>query len=345
MPEFEQVWHVITGGIDIEGVLSLVDFGRRLEYFWSRLKDSLSRLLPPAIMADIDKQTPYDATLIEWKDLDPWMRDNEYLQTGYRKVSYSYRRSLSTIRTIHNETVNIWSHLLGALAFVYSLHHLYASLHTILPFATWADLIAISVYYFGVINCFLLSATYHLFSNHSSAVHSFGNQLDHLGIVLVIYGSTVPALYFEFYCRPIHRNTYGTALTLCAVLSGIFTLRPEFRTPAARRLRFLVYVCFALAAFVPIIHGLRLWSYTELNQRMGLRNIIIMTLCQFSGGVIYATRIPERWYPRSFDIWGASHQLMHILVLCGAFSLESGWISALYWWHKEGMGKMECTLA
>lgn len=295
-------------------------------------------------MEGSEKRDYYDGTLVEWKDLDPWMRDNEYLQTGYRKASYSYRLSLSSIKSIHNETVNIWSHLLGALAFVYSLLHLHASLQTILPLSTWTDLAAISIYYLGVINCFLLSATYHLFSNHSHAVHTIGNQLDHLGIVLVIYGSTFPALYFEFYCQPTLRNTYGLALTLCAILSGIFTLRPEFRTPHARRLRFLVYISLALAAFLPILHGLRLWSYAELDRRMGLRNIVVMALCQFSGGVIYATRVPERWYPRTFDIWGASHQLMHILILCGAFSLEAGWIGALRWWHEEGAGRAECAV-
>jgi adiponectin receptor len=294
-------------------------------------------------MEDNEKGHSYDRILLEWAELHPWMRDNEYLQTNYRRASNSYRLSLLSITRLHNETVNIWSHILGALAFIYSLYHLHTSLQTILLLSTWADLAAISIYYLSVINCFLLSATYHLLSNHSNAVHTLGNKLDHLGIVLVIYGSTFPALYFEFYCQPTHRNTYGAALTVCALLSCIFTLRPEFRTSHARRLRVLVYVSFALACFLPVIHGLHIWSYAELDQRMGLRNIVIMALCQFSGGVIYATRIPERWSPRTFDIWGASHQIMHILVLCGAFSLEAGWIGALHWWHREGAGRAECA--
>lgn len=296
------------------------------------------------MQADNKGEASYDTALVEWKDLEPWMRDNEYLQTGYRKASHSYHHSLTSLTSLHNETVNIWSHLLGALAFLYILHDLHANLEAILPLTTWPDLLALTVFHLSVSTCFLLSTIYHLLSNHSHPIHTLHAHLDHLGIVLVIYGSTIPALHFEFHCHPTHRNTYIAALTLCAFASAIFTLRPEFRTPHARRLRFLVYATFALAAFLPVAHGLKLWGLAELDRRMGLRYIGVMAACQGAGGVVYAARVPERWWPRRFDLCGASHQLMHVLVLAGAFSLQVGWMGALRWWREEGMGRAECAV-
>ena len=31
-----------------------------------------------------------------------------------------------------------------------------------------------------------------------------------------------------------------------------------------------------------------------------------------SGAIIYANRVPERWFPGKFDLWLHSHQLFHV---------------------------------
>ena len=55
-----------------------------------------------------------DALTVHWKDIPVWMRDNHYIQTGYRPQSNSYKKSAYSITYLHNESVNIWTHLLGA---------------------------------------------------------------------------------------------------------------------------------------------------------------------------------------------------------------------------------------
>ena len=55
--------------------------------------------------------------LLRWNDLPSWRQDNEYLLSGYRPSSGSFRKSLNSLQHIHNETVNIYSHLLGAALF------------------------------------------------------------------------------------------------------------------------------------------------------------------------------------------------------------------------------------
>lgn len=53
--------------------------------------------------------------LLHWDDLPAWRRDNAYILGGYRPTSHSYMASLGSVLGIHNESVNIWTHLAGAL--------------------------------------------------------------------------------------------------------------------------------------------------------------------------------------------------------------------------------------
>lgn len=42
----------------------------------------------------------------------PWMRSDQYIQTGYRRCLGNANRCLASLLYIHNELVNVWSHLL-----------------------------------------------------------------------------------------------------------------------------------------------------------------------------------------------------------------------------------------
>lgn len=45
----------------------------------------------------------------------------------------------------------------------------------------------------------LKQSSFHFFANHSKEVAAFGIQLDYLGIVLLMWGSTIPTVYYGFY--------------------------------------------------------------------------------------------------------------------------------------------------
>jgi hypothetical protein len=45
---------------------------------------------------------------------------SRFIVTGYR-VGYSFSRCLRSIFELHNETVNIWTHLIGFMIFLYCL--------------------------------------------------------------------------------------------------------------------------------------------------------------------------------------------------------------------------------
>jgi hypothetical protein len=48
--------------------------------------------------------------------------------------------------------------------------------------------------------------------------------------------------------------------------------------------------------------------------------------------MLYAARVPERWYPRCSNIVGSSHQLMHMSAICGAMCYAVGILTANEYW-------------
>jgi hypothetical protein len=57
--------------------------------------------------------------------------DNEYIKMGYRINFNTKKKILKSLFLLHNETVNVWSHLLGVIAFIgffiWTIVGLYAS--------------------------------------------------------------------------------------------------------------------------------------------------------------------------------------------------------------------------
>ena len=68
--------------------------------------------------------------------------------------------------------------------------------------ATKEDMMVFSCFFLGAVSCLGMSATYHTLLNHSDAVARFGQRLDHIGIVVLIWGSFVPSIYYGFSAEP-----------------------------------------------------------------------------------------------------------------------------------------------
>jgi adiponectin receptor len=56
--------------------------------------------------------------------------------------------------------------------------------------------------------------------NHSKRVAVYGNQLDYIGIVVLMWGSTIPSIYYGFYCDPNLQTLYWFVVSDSLVLSA-----------------------------------------------------------------------------------------------------------------------------
>ena len=132
------------------------------------------------LVTKVEKKVSNALTVL-WSDLPSWQQDNHYIHSGYRPASNSFYRSFSSLSYIHNETVNIYTHLLGAAAALVCSVYLHALIKPRYDRATTEDFVVFGCFFGGAIACLGMSATYHTISNHSPKVNKIGNQLDYVG--------------------------------------------------------------------------------------------------------------------------------------------------------------------
>lgn len=116
-----------------------------------------------------------------WNDLPAWLQDNQHIHSGYRPASNSYRKSLTSLTHLHNESVNIYTHLVGAVLALLAAVYAYAALRPRYEQATRQDAWVFACFFGGAVACLGMSAAYHTVSNHSERVARMGNRLDYLG--------------------------------------------------------------------------------------------------------------------------------------------------------------------
>ncbi|KAK0386998.1 hypothetical protein NLU13_5312 [Sarocladium strictum] len=285
------------------------------------------------VVQQVEHKVEQALSLLGWDDLPPWRRDNAYILSGYRADRNSYANSVKSIFRIHNETVNIWSHLLGALISVAGAVYLYCVIKPRYDSATEQDVAVFACFFAGAVICLGMSATYHALLDHSEEVAKWGNKLDYTGIVALIVGSYAPALYYGFYCQPRLMTIYMFLISFlgtgCAMVSWV----ERFRTPELRPYRAAMFIALGCSGFVPVLHGLRLYGWQGLEDRMSLSWVIANGSSNIFGAVLYALRFPERMSPGTFDIWGSSHQIFHCFVVIAFAQLLWGMAKAFDYHH------------
>ncbi|PQE12367.1 hemolysin-III channel Izh2 protein [Rutstroemia sp. NJR-2017a BVV2] len=246
--------------------------------------------------------------------------------------------SFSSVLAVHSRVantslVNIYSHLLGALLFALLPIYIYCVAVPRMGDAKLADLVVFGIFFFGVACCFSLSSLFHTLSNHSEKVAKIWLEFDFMGIVVLMWGSMVPTVYHGFVCDPLLQKVYWSMITLFAFSCILITLIPAFRTPTFRVYRTLMYAGLGLSALVFIIHSIAIYGWNLQYHRLSLEWIAAMAGLNFVGALAYSLRIPEKWYPGKFDIYGNSHQILHTMVVLAALAHFAGLVDSFDYLH------------
>jgi adiponectin receptor len=113
------------------------------------------------------------------------------------------------------------------------------------------------------------------------------------------------------------------------------TLNPEYATVAYRKLRTGVFILLGGMGIVPSIHHVLRYGVRMSLDSFAIPYVLSMGALYLIGAFIYAFRIPECWFPGSFDIVGHSHQIWHLFVLAAAFVHFRGVVKIFFWWHEH----------
>lgn len=253
-------------------------------------------------------------SVCHFNHLPKWLQDNEYLITGHRPPLRSFRACFDSIFLLHTETINIWTHLIGCFVFfilgVYSLYQF--AQHS------WLDMLVLGAFFFCAVLCLGFSSAYHLFSCHSPQVGRLFSKLDYCGIALLITGSFIPWLYYGFYCDTKLKLLYISIAVLLCACTIVVSLSEKFSEPHFRPFRAGVFGLFGMSGIFPGLHWLASNWLSTAALRTSLFCLGLMAVLYILGALLYAARIPERFFPGKCDIWFHSHQIFHILVLAAA---------------------------
>lgn len=258
--------------------------------------------------------------VIASKDQIPgWLRDNDYIVNGHPMPTYSYRRSFRLWRCLHMETMNIWTHFLGSAGFVAAGLALYshATSNPHLTLST-GDKFAFGVSIIAAAVCFGLSATFHTLRSHTYKIHHLWGKMDILGICFYALGGGTSATYYTWMCNDKLQRIYW-GLAACSAGAAAVTL---FDTGGGgtkmRTLRGSVFSLLAVSAMLPIFHRGGILGWDEACTQLGVQWYLAEAVSLLLGVGSFVGRVPERFSPGSFDIWGHSHQLFHICAVAGA---------------------------
>lgn len=289
-----------------------------------------------------DEPTLVESLLCHWDHLPEWQRDNHYIYTGYVRETNSFRKTLHSLTYLHNETVNIYSHLIPSAAV---LTYLVATILTaglalvetipyvsVFPDTDWSDYVAASIFGAGVATCLGLSAAFHTLKSHSHTIATFGNKLDYLGIVVLIVTSMVSLTHYAFNDRHGLRALFWTITGVLGAACATVSLSSKFRTPDWRPVRAAMFVAFGLSGALPVLWCLYTDGTDETWNRFGLGWLLAEAALYIGGAGIYAARIPERFTPGKYDYFGHSHQIFHVMVvlaaICHGICLHQSYVHA-----------------
>ncbi|GFS11033.1 adiponectin receptor protein, partial [Elysia marginata] len=166
--------------------------------------------------------------------LPDWLKDNDFLLRGHRVPTNSFLACFKSIFRIHTETGNIWTHLLGMIAFLGIASYFLTRPSIEIQ---WQEKAVFSAFFMGAILCMTFSWVFHTVYCHSERVGRFFNKLDYCGIALLTIGSFVPWLYYSFYCRLEPKVTYLALIIFLGTICIVVSMWDKFAQPQYRPLR------------------------------------------------------------------------------------------------------------
>ncbi|RFU80616.1 mpr-type gpcr [Trichoderma arundinaceum] len=273
--------------------------------------DSLS----PRLLGSTLRANKARTVLLSFDELPKWHQDNEFILHGYRPISGSAQVSFRSWSYIHNESVNIFSHLIPAIAFLLGEWYIQEYLTSRYSTVTNTDFFIFTFFLLTAIICLGLSTTYHTLLNHSAEVEQLWLRFDLVGIVILTLGDFVSGIYMVFWCEPLQRKIYWSMIGILGSLTIFIMLNPKFQGKKFRAFRAFAFVGTGLSGFAPLIHGVKMFGFSQMMKQSGMPYYLIEGGFLLLGALIYVTKFPESRYPGKFDIYGSSHQLFHILVV------------------------------
>ena len=264
---------------------------------------------------------------VHFFDISPHLR-RPHITGGYR-TNHSICDCLQSLFQLHNETFNVWSHLIGCVIFL-ALLQVVAS--TSCDAENCPERWPLYVFVLTALWCLSASAAYHLIGTANDKWTYLTEKSDYVGIVALIVGSCAPVVWLGFGpAYAVTRISYLLAITAIGVGVIFCSLSPWFNQRPL--LPVFMFIALALCGVVALVHAMFAHDFSPRTVSL-LTGVLQMGAFYLTGVALYVSHFPEALMPRQFssitDIWGSSHQLWHVCVLAAAMH---HFYTVLNLWH------------
>ncbi|CAG0917748.1 unnamed protein product, partial [Notodromas monacha] len=253
------------------------------------------------------------------------LRFNPFVLTGYRGALDAWS-SVASLLYLHNETINILTHLSPLLYVMIRGKSLVPWDNVDVPLLPVFALVASGSSWVG-------SSLYHLFMNYNHDPRWYKRLLtfDMIGIWVTQSFGALTTVTAACYCLSALWRFVCVATYALLSLWGLSKVLVA-RDAVERRLSFLFMFLFRMGLLM-----LRL-SPVGGGSPDALPGIILQDAVPCIGAVISATHVPERWFPGRLDYACNSHNIMHVLVVAGLFFMVSATGADLLWMSTNDPG-------
>lgn len=248
-------------------------------------------------------------------EIPDFLRFNQYIHGGYR-LYFTKLQCLKSIVIISNETVNIWSHLIGTIIFLYFTYQSNTFL-THFEKSAIQDHIIVTIFCLAFLSCLLFSSLFHIFNCYSKDSYEYCLRLDLVGISISLCGTYLPSIFYGFYCFKFWRYFYSGVVLLMIVMNILLQVCPRrIYTEKTDYKRIILFIVMVLFGIIPACHWIVLMGgiSNPLVQHFIPQLMVMYTMCA-TAFFFYLSKIPERFLPGYCDYIGHSHQIWHLLIL------------------------------
>lgn len=248
-----------------------------------------------------------------------------YILSGYRPVLQDWRCYLLSLFQRHNESLNVWTHLLAAPVL---LLRWWAKAGA-LGYSLDAAGLPLCVFLLSSFTYLFFSVAAHLFQSRSEHAHYFFFFLDYVGVAAYQYGCSLGHYFYS--SEPAWRHSLiglvflpGAAFLGWLSCAGCCYAKCHYQRPYPWQRKVCQLIPTSLAYCLdisPIAHRLLTtpWGQDASTLYHGLQIVFFMLAALF-----FSCPVPERFFPGRCDFVGQGHQIFHLfLSLCTLFQLEA----------------------
>lgn len=248
-----------------------------------------------------------------------------YILSGYRPAQQDWRCYLFSLFQRHNESLNVWTHLLAIPVVLLRWWANAGALGYTLDTAS----LPLTVFLVASLTYMIFSVAAHLLQSHSEHAHYFFFFLDYVGVAVYQYGCSLGHYFYS--SEPAWKESYigplflpGAAFLGWLSCAGCCFAKFRYRRPYPWQRKICQLIPTTLAYLLdisPVAHRLITVSW---SQEPSLPFHALQIVSFLLASVFFSCPIPERFFPGKCDFVGHGHQIFHLfLSLCTVFQLEA----------------------